>query len=142
MYAVSEHMAWAAHGYDDVPYALWPHRHDVFRGPFRHSPKSPSMLVIGGTHDPATPYSWAKRYVAQLGNARLLTYESDGHGAITDLNPCVFVTAAVYIETLELPAEGTVCEQNVDPFPTGAAARRAGGVRWTPPQAPLVPELG
>ena len=56
------------------------------------------MLVIGGTHDPATPYRWAKRLVADLGNARLLTYRADGHGAITDLNGCIIGWSLAYLE--------------------------------------------
>jgi hypothetical protein len=76
--------------------------------------------VIGGTHDPAEPYIWARRLAADLGNARLLTYESDGHGAITDLNPCIVGTVLAYLEADVLPPVGASCTQ----APPDAAALR------------------
>ena len=94
--------------------AMWPWRaRSVYRGPFRNADDAPTPLVIAGTHDPATPYAWGRRYVRQLGNARLLTYRSDGHGALTDLNPCVSVWALGYLETGALPPEGATCTQSV-----------------------------
>lgn len=43
---------------------------DAFRGPFCKAPGGPPALVIGMTHDPWTPFAWARRLVADLGNAR------------------------------------------------------------------------
>ena len=111
--AVSAHFGWIR-GVYYVGAALWPHRsRGMVRGPFRNAPGAPTPLVIGGTHDPATPYAWAKRYVRDLGNARLLTYRSDGHGAVTDLNPCVTVAVLDYFETGALPPAGATCTQAV-----------------------------
>ncbi len=90
--------------------------------------------MIHTTNDPATPYEWGKRVVRDLGNARLLTLRGDGHGAITDFNPCVLGWFAPYLENGTLPPEGTVCEQGFDPFATPAAAARTSepGARWRP----------
>jgi hypothetical protein len=81
----------------------------AFFGPFRNPRASGTALVIGTRHDPFAPYVWAKRLTADLGNARLLTYEGDGHGAITSLNPCIVGHMLAYLEAGALPPEGTVC---------------------------------
>jgi len=99
-------------GYSELPYGLVPvSDEDAFFGPFRNSSKANPVLVIGTTHDPYTPYVWAKRLTHDLGNARLLTYRGDGHGAITDLNPCVVGNMLAYLEDGVLPPEGARCDQ-------------------------------
>jgi pimeloyl-ACP methyl ester carboxylesterase len=101
---------WFNSGYNELPQGISPYEsRDVFRGPFRHTHGAPPALVIGGTHDPATPYRWSKRLVADLGNARLLTARGNGHGAITALSPCVVGHVLGYLEEGVLPAEGTTC---------------------------------
>ena len=96
----------------------WPVRpRDGFDGDIEQPADAATILVIGTTHDPATPYRWAERLTEDLGNARLLTYRGDGHGAISDANPCIVLAAAAYLaDPSVLPPEGTVCEQVVDPF--------------------------
>jgi pimeloyl-ACP methyl ester carboxylesterase len=97
-------------GYSELPYGLLPvSDRNAFHGPFRNSRKSGTALVIGTTHDPYTPYTWAQRLTADLGNARLLTYDADGHGSITSLNPCIVGHLLAYLEAGELPPEGEVC---------------------------------
>jgi pimeloyl-ACP methyl ester carboxylesterase len=123
-HAVTDHFWWAR-GYEWIGAALWPYdRRGVYRSPFRHAEGAQTPLVFGGTRDPATPYKWAKRYVRDLGNARLLTYRADGHVALTDLNACVGFIVIRYIEAGALPPEGATCRQEV-PEP-GAAALRTG----------------
>lgn len=70
---------------------------------------SAPILVIGTTHDPATPYSWAEALVAQLDNARLLTRDGWGHTAYTSGNECVQEAVDTYLLEGTLPPEGTVC---------------------------------
>ncbi len=48
-----------------------------------------SIIVVGTTHDPATPYAWSESLVRQLGSARLLTREGDGHTGYHTGNRCV-----------------------------------------------------
>jgi pimeloyl-ACP methyl ester carboxylesterase len=107
---------WFNSGYDELAQGLSPYEsRDVFRGPFRHAPSALPALVIGGTYDPATPYRWSKRLVADLGNARLLTARGSGHGAITSLSPCIVAPVLAYLEEGVLPPEGTTCTLP-DPF--------------------------
>jgi pimeloyl-ACP methyl ester carboxylesterase len=131
-HGTSPHFWWLT-GYEDLPYAVYRvPQNGVFRGPFRHSSAAPAALVIAGTHDPATPYVWGQRYVAQLGNARLLTFRGDGHGSLTQFNPCVLQAALGYLNDLVLPAEGASCAQQIPAFPVGSA-RTATVTEWRVP---------
>jgi hypothetical protein len=75
---------------------------------------------VGTTHDPSTPYVWARRLTADLGHARLLTMRGDGHTAAFEGNSaCVDAAVEAYLERLAVPPRGATCTQEV-PF---AAAR-------------------
>jgi pimeloyl-ACP methyl ester carboxylesterase len=107
---------WYQFAYAEIPFALWPIRdEDAYEGPFTVDPSSPTPLVIGTTYDPATPYSSAVGTVKALGNARLLTMEGDGHTAYGRSSACVNSATETYLIQGTLPAEGTVCQQEV-PF--------------------------
>jgi pimeloyl-ACP methyl ester carboxylesterase len=126
--------AWWNAGYVELPYGLYPVRpRGVYRGPFRASASAPTTLVIGTTYDPATPYRMAKRLVAELGNARLLTMRGDGHTAYGGNSPCIDAAVDAYLEDRALPPPGTICRQEV-PFaaPVAAAglARQAERAEW------------
>ncbi len=109
---------WFTTGYWNLVQALWPARdRHAFRGRIRNPAGAAPILVVGITHDPATPYVQQQRLVAELGNARLLTLDGDGHGALTSFDGCVLGHAIAYLETLTLPAEGTTCVQQGDFFP-------------------------
>lgn len=109
----------------DLVYAVYDQpQKDVFRGPFRNPAGAAPVLVIAGTHDPATPYGWGRRMVEQLGNARLLTYRADGHVAATDFNPCVGAAMLAYLDTVTLPAQGASCTQSAPAALTGGTAPR------------------
>jgi pimeloyl-ACP methyl ester carboxylesterase len=109
--ALFDHFA-LENGYSELAYGLLPVSDaDAFHGPFRNSYAAPTVLVIGTTHDPYTPYVMAKRLTDDLGNARLLTYNGDGHGAVTDLNPCIVGHMLAYLEAGVLPPTGASCDQ-------------------------------
>ncbi len=109
---------WFLSGYWDLVRAIWPvEDHDAFRGRIHNSRKSWPILVIGMTHDPATPYFQAQRLTADLGNARLLTFDADGHGAVTSFDPCVLGAVVSYVHEGTLPPEGSVCVQQGEAFP-------------------------
>ena len=104
------HFASFNNGYGELPFGLVrARRSDSYSGPFRHSSKSPTALVVGTTHDSNTPYVWAKRLVKDLGNARLLTFRGDGHDALTSLNQCLVGNLLAYLEQNVLPPEGASC---------------------------------
>ena len=120
---------WFTSGYSEIPFALWPARdEDAFGGPFEVSESSATPLVIGTTYDPATPYADAVSLVADLGNARLLTMEGDGHTAYGGKSACIDASTEAYLVAGTLPAPGTVCSQTVPftaPAPVPVAAATA-----------------
>ncbi|MGH3868051.1 MAG: alpha/beta hydrolase [Pseudonocardiaceae bacterium] len=82
---------------------------------------SPPILVVGTTHDPATPYPWAQAMAAQLGSAVLLTYHSDGHIAYGRGSSCLDTTVDAYLTRGTMPGPGTVCQPDsitITPAPT------------------------
>ncbi|MDO8211315.1 alpha/beta hydrolase [Conexibacter sp. CPCC 206217] len=122
-----DHAFWN-HGYSELAWGLYPVKpNSAFYGPFRNPSNDPTTLVVGTTYDPATPYKEAKRLVRELGNARLLTMRGDGHTAYGGNSACIDTAVDAYLEDLTLPAEGTVCRQEVpfeqpppEPAPTPA----------------------
>lgn len=69
---------------------------------------APPILVVGGTHDPATPYSWARNLAGELQSGVLLTREGDGHTSIGK-SRCIDDAVATYLIDLKLPSPGTIC---------------------------------
>jgi pimeloyl-ACP methyl ester carboxylesterase len=115
------------HGFTELGWGLYPVRgHGLFRGPFSNPPAAAPALVVGTTFDPATPYAEAQKLTQELGNARLLSMDGDGHTASYAGNsPCIDGAVTAYLVALALPPEGTVCQQVKDPFPAAAAAPQA-----------------
>jgi pimeloyl-ACP methyl ester carboxylesterase len=74
-----------------------------------HAPGSPTILVIGTTRDPATPYVWAQSLAKQLSKGVLLTFRGDGHTAALRGDSCVDAAVHAYVESLVAPAAGTSC---------------------------------
>jgi hypothetical protein len=110
-----DHAFWNT-GYSELPLGLFPVRaQGVFRGPFRAPASAPTILVVGTTYDPATPYREAVRLVAQLRNARLLTMQGDGHTAYGGNSACIDAAVDAYLDQGTVPAAGTACQQEV-PF--------------------------
>jgi pimeloyl-ACP methyl ester carboxylesterase len=120
-----DHFWWNS-GYVELPLGLFPiQARGIFYGPFHASRQAPTILVVGTTYDPATPYRGAKRLVAELGNALLLTMKGDGHTAYGGNSACIDAAVDAYFVVGTLPAPGTVCAQEV-PFeqPQPESARR------------------
>lgn len=134
---------WLNSGYAEVSYALWPaHDGDAYAGPFRVPASSPTPLVVATTYDPATPYPGALRLVQEMGNARLLTMDGDGHTAYGRKSGCIDSATEAYLVDVTLPAEGTVCPQEVPftaPVPVPAEASSGVGTRLAAERA--VPAL-
>lgn len=86
-----------------------PNSGDDITESFTGSPDAP-ILVIGITGDHATPYEGAQQLVNELGNARLLTLEGNGHGAsFMNRSTCADDYATEYLLTGELPPKDAVC---------------------------------
>jgi pimeloyl-ACP methyl ester carboxylesterase len=73
-----------------------------------HAPGVAPILVVGVTNDTAGLYRWSQELVAQLGNARLLTFDGIGHFAYLD-NECSRDLENAFLLTGVLPPPGKVC---------------------------------
>ncbi len=70
---------------------------------------SDPILVVSTRYDPATPYEWGVQVADELDNARLLTYDGDGHTAYKSGSSCVDQAVDQYFIDGTLPDEGTEC---------------------------------
>jgi pimeloyl-ACP methyl ester carboxylesterase len=72
------------------------------------------VLVIGGTEDPITPYSWAGRVTAELKRATLLTRVGGGHTAFvtSTANSCLTQYETTYLIDRIPPPTGTRCDSS------------------------------
>ncbi len=89
-----------------LPCAYWPF--DGTEAPARTAAGTPTLLVVGTTDDPATPYSWAVTLARQLRHAALLTRDGIGHTA-WGTSHCINSAIDAYLLTLATPPAGTVC---------------------------------
>ena len=87
---------------------------DAYRGPFNQRTAAP-VLVVGNYWDPATNYDDAVSSAALLPNSRLLSSDSWGHTAY-GTSACVTGAVDEYLLRGTLPAKGTVCVGDVQPF--------------------------
>jgi pimeloyl-ACP methyl ester carboxylesterase len=67
------------------------------------------VLVIGNVHDPATPYQGAKDLAKTMGNARLLTWDGQGHTSFLEGSSCIDRHVEDYLINGTVPPAGTTC---------------------------------
>jgi pimeloyl-ACP methyl ester carboxylesterase len=91
-----------------LPCTFWPVPPQGKVGPIR-APGAPPIVVVGTTHDPATPYSWAQALAAELQSGHLLTAVGTSHTAYGRSNECVDQNVDRYLLELAVPAPGTSC---------------------------------
>lgn len=103
---------------------------DAWTGPFDRRTGAP-VLVVGNYWDPATNYQGAVSSAALLPNSRLLSSDSWGHTAY-GTSACVTGAVDAYLLTGKLPAKGTVCTGDDQPFVAAPA-----GVRVTASKSAL-----
>ena len=95
--------------------AQWPGSMESrYAGPFNNSTANP-VLVVGNFYDPATRYEGAVTVANLLPNSRLLSLNGWGHASLF-LSQCVDQAVSAYLTTGAVPAEGTVCNQDLVPF--------------------------
>jgi len=89
-----------------LPCAFWP----VPPGPQTalRVAGAPTIVVVGTTGDPATPYVWAEGLTRQLGDATLLTLDGEGHTAYPQ-SACIQGVVDTYFTDLTVPAAGARC---------------------------------
>lgn len=94
--------------YSMLPSALWPVEPWRQAGPVSARGVAP-VLLVAGTHDPATPYASAVAVQRQLPGSVLLTRDAHGHTSFLAGSECVDEAVTEYLVDLKLPAVGTVC---------------------------------
>jgi pimeloyl-ACP methyl ester carboxylesterase len=87
------------------PCAYWPVPPESTPAPVSRLPGLPTVLVVGTTRDPATPYSQSVALASQL-QGRLLTFNGDGHTAYLRGSACIDRAIDGYIVAGTLPASG------------------------------------
>jgi pimeloyl-ACP methyl ester carboxylesterase len=75
--------------------------------PPANAPGAPKILVVGTTHDPATPYAGAAALAGALGSGVELTWDGQGHTAYGK-SRCVTAKVDSYLLTARVPA-GVSC---------------------------------
>ncbi len=100
----------ASEAWGSLTCAYWPVKAQGTPGPI-HAPGTPTILVVGSTGDPATPYAWAQAIASQLDHAVLLTRTGTGHTGYFS-SACIRRYVDQYLETVALPPAGTVCPSN------------------------------
>jgi pimeloyl-ACP methyl ester carboxylesterase len=88
---------------------------NAYRGRFGIKTAAP-LLVIGNTHDPATPYAGAVITAQRFPGARLLTVRGYGHTSAATPNACATRSVSNYLLTGNPPKAGAYCRQDVAPF--------------------------
>ena len=113
---VSGGWAWLAE-----PCSTWPATAAArYAGPWNRRTAHP-LLVIGVTHDPATPCEGAVAMSHELARARVLTVDGYGHGTFGQIAPCTISHVTRYLIDKMLPLPRTRCPgiQPFRPLPTG-----------------------
>jgi pimeloyl-ACP methyl ester carboxylesterase len=101
----------------DAACATWPVRQaaDVYLGPWNRQTAG-TILVVGNTTDPSTPYQNSLGMASMLARARLLTVHGVGHTALLNPSACANEAIASYLTEEKLPPKGKVCEQDASPL--------------------------
>lgn len=101
------------------PCATWPQAasQDRYDGPW-NVPTASTILVIGNTGDPLTPYQSSVAMSRDLSRARLLTVNGYGHTMYQNPSTCALGYMTSYLVTGALPPAGTTCPQDAVPFPS------------------------
>lgn len=86
----------------------WPFEADEHITSLDNAATTDSILVIGTTNDPATPYWWSESLAEKL-DAPLLTYDGEGHTAYGRSNQCIIDEVDGFLVDGEMPDSGTRC---------------------------------
>ncbi len=90
-----------------LPCAYWSVPPVLRTGPV-HADGAPPVVVIGTSHDPATPLVWSEGLARQLG-ARLVVHEGEGHTAFPQGDRCLDPAVIGYLVSTTLPPAGLRC---------------------------------
>jgi pimeloyl-ACP methyl ester carboxylesterase len=88
---------------------------DRYSGPWNR-PTASTILILGNTGDPITPYQNSVAMSRDLAPARLLTVDGYGHTEAGNPSACATNYEVRYLLTGALPPPRTVCKENAAPF--------------------------
>ena len=69
---------------------------------------APPILLVGATHDPATPYAWSVALQQQIAGSVLLTRDGYGHTSY-GFSDCVQTAVNAYLVDRNVPDAGATC---------------------------------
>lgn len=95
--------------FGDIGCANWPYPGKRIPKPVR-AEGSPTILVVGTTNDPATPYKSAVALAKQLERGQLITFEGEGHTAYGP-STCVKKIVNDYFLTGNAPTSDPQCKK-------------------------------
>ncbi len=96
-------------GYASAGLDAWPVDRHAHRAPISAS-GAPPIVVVGTTHDPATPYVMAQSLADQLDDAVLVTWDGWDHTAYAKSGSrCVAQAVEGYLVDGDLPQDGLTC---------------------------------
>jgi hypothetical protein len=93
-----------------LPCAYWAHEGQPTG--LRTATGAPTIVVVGNTNDPVTPYSWSEQLVEELDDAVLLTREGEGHLGWM-WSSCIRRAAGRYLVSGTPPEAGTTCPSDL-----------------------------
>lgn len=94
--------------YTDQYCQAWGHPSTRAHTPIR-AEGAPTILVLGTTGDPATPYAWSQALASQLADARLVTWEGKGHTAYGRAGGCVTEAVDSFLLAGTVPESDLTC---------------------------------
>lgn len=86
--------------------AVWPGKRDPY--PVGRADGAPPIVVVGTTHDPATPYEQTTALADMLGVGHVVTWQGQGHTAYPRTS-CVDDAVDRYLIDLTVPPAGLTC---------------------------------
>ncbi|WP_045743116.1 MULTISPECIES: alpha/beta hydrolase [Actinoplanes] len=89
-----------------LPCVSWPGKRDAY--PSGEAKGAPTILVVGTTGDPATPYENTADLADMLGVGQVVTWEGEGHTAYPSTS-CIVDAVDDYLIDLRAPQVGLRC---------------------------------
>lgn len=91
-----------------LPCRVWPERSSTPPAALAAEGSGP-ILVVGTTHDPATPFLWARALADELAESSLLEWNGDGHIAYGRAGACVADVVEGFLLEATDPPPTTTC---------------------------------
>lgn len=89
-----------------VPCAVWTAKRDPY--PTGKAVGAPPIVVVGTTHDPATPYEQTAKLATMLGVGHVVTWQGEGHTAYPQTT-CIRAAVDAYLLSVSVPPDNLTC---------------------------------